>query len=218
MDIAVLAYDGMTALDAVGPAQVLALMPGARLRWVAEHPGPKKTDCGMAIVAAHALTDVRAPAVILVPGGLDVRAAVNSAAVLEWLRAAHATSTWTTSVCTGALVLGAAGLLRGLRATTHWAVIDALRDGGADPVQERVVRDGKVVTAAGVASGIDMALTLVALIAGRDAAETVQLGIEYDPQPPFDAGSPRKARPEITSAALHALQAALQSDARASRA
>ena len=218
MEIAVLAYDGMTALDAVGPAQVLALMPGARLRWVAEHPGPKTTDCGMAIVAKHALTDVPAPPVILVPGGLDVRAAAKSAAVLEWLRMAHATSTWTTSVCTGSLVLGAAGLLRGLRATTHWAALDALRDCGATPVQERVVREGKVMTAAGVASGIDMALTLVALIAGRDAAETVQLGIEYNPQPPFDAGSPRKARPEITSAALRALVAASRTEAPASRA
>jgi transcriptional regulator GlxA family with amidase domain len=218
MEIAVLTYDGMTALDAVGPAQVLALMPDARVRWVAEQPGPKRTDCGMAIVARHALTDVQAPEVILVPGALDVRAASTSTPVLEWLRAAHATSTWTTSVCTGALVLGAAGLLRGLHATTHWAAMEALRDCGAEPVHERVVREGKIVTAAGVAAGIDMALTLVSLIAGRDAAETVQLGIEYDPQPPFDAGSPRKARPEIMSAALNALLAAPRSDASTSRA
>jgi transcriptional regulator GlxA family with amidase domain len=139
------------------------------------------------------------------PGALDVRPAAGATAVLDWLRATQATSTWTTSVCTGALILGAAGLLQGLRATTHWAVLDALRDCGAMPVQERVVREGEILTAAGVASGIDMALTLVGLIGGRDVAEAVQLGIEYDPQPPFDAGSPRKARPEITSAALRAL-------------
>lgn len=217
MEIAVLVFDGMTALDAVGPAQVLALMPGARMRWVAERPGPKATDCGMAMTAAHALGDVRAPDVILVPGGLDVRAASESAAVLEWLRAAHATSTWTTSVCTGALVLGAAGLLHGLRATTHWAALEALRACGAEPVQERVVREGKIVTAAGVASGIDMALTLVGLIGGRDLAEAVQLGIEYDPQPPFDAGSPRKARPEIVTAALSVLQRSPRPEAPASR-
>lgn len=174
MEIAVLAYGGMTALDAVGPAQVLALMPGARVRWVAEVAGAKRTECGMSIVAAHALDDVQAPEVILVPGGLDVRPAAGSAAVLQWLRAAHATSAWTTSVCTGSLVLGAAGLLKGLRATTHWAALDALRDVGATPVQERVVREGKIITAAGVASG---------------------------------AGSPRKARPEILSAALSALSA-----------
>ena len=208
MEIAVLTYERMTALDAVGPAQALALMPGARLRWVAEHPGPKVTDCGMSIVAAHALDDVRTPDVVVVPGALDVTPAAGAPAVLEWLRAVHATSTWTTSVCTGALILGAAGLLRGLRATTHWAALDALHGCGAVPVSERVVRDGKIVTAAGVASGIDMALTLVALIGGRDAAETVQLGIEYDPLPPFDAGSPRKARAEIATAVLRAFQEA----------
>jgi len=205
MEIAVLAYDGMTALDAVGPAQVLALMPGARLRWVAEQPGPQRTDCGMAITAAHALDDVRTPEIVLVPGALDVRGPANSPALQAWLRAAHATTAWTTSVCTGALILGAAGLLQGLRATTHWAAMDALKKTGAEPVHERVVREGKIVTAAGVASGIDMALTLVALIAGRDVAESVQLGIEYDPQPPFDAGSPRKARPEIAEAARRVL-------------
>lgn len=208
MDIAVLAYDGMTALDAVGPAQVLALMPGARVQWVAEHPGPKRTDCGMAIVAARGLDEVRAPAVVLVPGALDVSAASGAPAVLDWVRAVHRTSTWTTSVCTGALILGAAGVLRGLRATTHWAALEALRGYGATPVSERVVREGRIVTAAGVASGIDMALTLVSLIAGRDAAEVAQLGIEYDPQPPFDAGSPQKARPEIAAGVLQAFQAA----------
>ena len=113
------------------------------------------------------------------------------------MRSAHASSTWTTSVCTGALVLGAAGILDGKRATTHWAFLDRLSELGAEPVAERVVEDGKVITAAGVSAGIDMALTLVARIAGDEVAQAIQLGIEYDPQPPFDAGSLSKASPEV---------------------
>src|SRR6185503_17380458 len=123
MNIAILAFDGMTALDAVGPAQVLAFLPGAAVRWVSAESGPRRTDAGMSIVADHRLRDVEHPDVVLVPGGLDVRPVMADARVLDWLRAAHATTRWTTSVCTGALVLGAAGLLRGRRATTHWAVL-----------------------------------------------------------------------------------------------
>jgi transcriptional regulator GlxA family with amidase domain len=204
VDIAILAFDGMTALDAVGPAQVLALLPGARVRWTAAEPGARRTDTGMSIVAEHALPDVPRPEIVLVPGGLDVRPVMADARVLEWLRRVHATTRWTTSVCTGSLVLGAAGLLQGLRATTHWAMLDRLAKLGATAVAERVVVHGKVVTGAGVSAGIDMALRLAALIAGDRVAQTIQLGIEYDPEPPY-AGSPAKAPAEIVEAARRSL-------------
>jgi transcriptional regulator GlxA family with amidase domain len=135
--------------------------------------------------------------VVLVPGGQGNRPLMRDSEVLDWLRVAHERSTWTTSVCTGALVLGAAGILDGKRATTHWAFLDRLSELGAEPVSERVVEDGKVVTAAGVSAGIDMALTLAARIAGNEVAQAIQLGIEYDPRPPFDAGSPSKASHEV---------------------
>ena len=204
MQIAILAFDGMTALDAVGPAQVLTFLPGASLRWAAPEPGPKQTDAGVSVVATHPLAEVAAADIVLVPGGLDMRPVMADQRVLEWLRAAHATTQWTTSVCTGALVLGAAGLLQGRRATTHWAMLDRLEKFGATPVSERVVIDGKIITAAGVSAGIDMALRLAARVAGDTVAQGIQLGIEYDPQPPF-AGSPKTATPDVVEAALRAL-------------
>ena len=202
MQIALLLFDGMTALDAIGPLQVLSALPGAAVFPVASAPGPKRTDAGVSLVAEHALAAVPRPDVILVPGGMDMRPVMADPPVLEWLRSAHATTTWTSSVCTGALVLGAAGLLRGLRATTHWAALGALRDFGAEPVAERVVRDGKVVTGAGVSAGIDMALRLAALVAGESVAQTIQLMIEYDPDPPFRAGSPATAPAEAMDRAM----------------
>jgi transcriptional regulator GlxA family with amidase domain len=205
MRIAVLAYDGMTALDAVGPAQVLAAMPGARITWVASQPGAKKTDCGMAIVAATALDDLPHPDAVLVPGAVDVRPAAKDPHVLAWLAAAHERAQWTTSVCTGSLILGAAGILTGKRATTHWMMLERLRAFGAEPVARRVVQDGKIVTGAGVSAGIDMALRLVQLVAGDEAAQTAQLIVEYDPAPPFAAGSPRTAPAAIVHAARRAL-------------
>jgi transcriptional regulator GlxA family with amidase domain len=183
---------------------VLALLPGARVHWTAAEPGPQRTDTGMSIVAEHALADVPRPEIVLVPGGLDVRPVMSDPRVLEWLRTAHATTRWTTSVCTGALVLGAAGLLQGLRATTHWAMLDRLAKFGATPVAERVVVDGKIMTGAGVSAGIDMALRLAALIAGERVAQSIQLGIEYDPQPPY-AGSPAKAPADVVEAARRSL-------------
>ena len=204
MQIALLLFDGMTALDAIGPIQVLAGLPGATIRTVASTPGPKRTDAGVALVAEHALADVPRPEIVLVPGGFNMQPVMADTRVLEWLRAAHPTTTWTTSVCTGALVLGAAGILRGLRATTHWAVHEALRDLGAEPVAARMVQDGKVVTAAGVSAGIDMALRLAALIKGESAAQIIQLMIEYDPDPPFRAGSPATAPPEVLEGAMRA--------------
>jgi transcriptional regulator GlxA family with amidase domain len=198
MRIAILIFDRLTALDAIGPYEVLSRLPGAELRFVAKEPGPKRTDTGaLAVHADLALGDVPTPDVVLVPGGKGSRPLMRDPEVLQWLRGAHDSSTWTTSVCTGALVLGAAGILDGKRATTHWAFLDRLSELGAEPVTERVVEDGKVITGAGVSAGIDMALMLAARIAGDEVAQAIQLGIEYDPQPPFDAGSPSKASPEV---------------------
>jgi len=198
MNIAILLYDKFTALDAIGPYEVLSRLPGANVAFVAAEPGAVRTDNGMlTLLVAHSLEEVAQPDVVLVPGGPGEVAARAGGAALDWLRDADRTSTWTTSVCTGSLILAAAGLLDGRRATTHWLAFDELRRLGAEPVDERVVFDGKLVTAAGVSAGIDMALALAARIAGDAVAQAIQLGIEYDPQPPFDAGSPHKAPAEI---------------------
>jgi len=194
VDVAILIYDGFTALDAVGPYEVLSRVPGAAVTFVAAEPGPKRTDRGsLSLIAERALGELPAPAVVLVPGGPGEAVASQAEPVLDWLRAAHATSTWTTSVCTGSLILGAAGILDGKRATSHWLALERLRSFGAEPTAARVVFDGKVVTAAGVSAGIDMALALAARIAGDEVAQSIQLMAEYDPQPPFDAGSPATA-------------------------
>jgi transcriptional regulator GlxA family with amidase domain len=195
--IAILIFDGLTALDAIGPYEVLSRLPDAELRFVARESSLKRTDTGaLGIEADSTLAELTDPEVVLVPGGEGNRPLMADD-VLNWLRGVHDGSTWTTSVCTGALVLGAAGILEGKRATTHWAYLDRLRELGADPVEERVVEDGKIVTAAGVSAGIDMALTLAARIAGEKVAQAIQLGIEYDPDPPFDTGSPAKAPAEL---------------------
>ncbi len=198
MDIAIPIFDKLTALDAIGPYEVLSRLPDATVSFIAKEPGPKRTENGMlALVADRALTDLPEPDVIVVPGGFGTRALVHDEELLSWLRHAHEHSTWTTSVCTGSLLLAAAGILEGLQATTHWLQYDLLRPYGVTPVAERIVRQGKIITAAGVSSGIDMALLLAAEIAGRDWAHGIQLGIEYDPEPPFPGGSPRTAPPEI---------------------
>lgn len=194
MQIAIVLFDRLTALDAVGPYEVLGNLPGATVTFVATEPGPKRTDTGfLSLTADASLDEVPAPDVVLVPGGPGQVQAEQDEALLTWLRQVDATSTWTTSVCTGSLVLGAAGLLQGKRATTYWLALEELRRHGATPVAERYVFDGKVATAAGVSSGIDLALALVARMAGDEVAQLIQLGIEYDPQPPFDAGSPATA-------------------------
>jgi putative intracellular protease/amidase len=200
--IAIPIFDGLTALDAIGPYEVLSRLPGARVDFAALEPGLKRTDNGMlALTAERALDDLPHPEVIVMPGGQGTRALMHDERMLDWVRAAHETSSFTTSVCTGSLVLGAAGLLDGLEATTHWAVLDTLGRLGAIPVTRRVVEQGKMITAAGVSSGIDMALTLAARIAGEDVARAIQLAIEYDPEPPFDSGSIEKASPEIVELA-----------------
>jgi putative intracellular protease/amidase len=194
MDIAILLFDRFTALDAVGPYEVLRNLPGANLTFVATEAGPQRADSKrLALVADATLDEVPHPDIVLVPGGPGQTEAEKDEAILDWLRTAHETTTWTTSVCTGSLVLGAAGLLEGKRATTYWLALEDLARHGAIPTDERVVFDGKVVTAAGVSSGIDMALTLAREIGGDDLSQMIQLGIEYDPQPPFDSGSQAKA-------------------------
>jgi putative intracellular protease/amidase len=202
VDVAIPIFDGLTALDAIGPYEVLSRLPDARVHFLALEPGPKRTENGMlTVVADGALEDLRSPEVVVVPGGHGTRALMRDEHMLDWVRAAHETSEWTTSVCTGALVLGAAGILDGLEATTHWALMDTLGGLGAIPVNRRVVEQGKVITAAGVSSGIDMALTLAARIAGDEMAQAIQLAIEYDPEPPFDSGSIAKASPEVVAIA-----------------
>jgi transcriptional regulator GlxA family with amidase domain len=195
-EIAFLLYPDMTALDAVGPYEVLARLPGAEVKFVASTPGPVTTDVGMALTADSSLDDVPSPDIVVVPGGPGTLPALDDTAAVDWLRQAHKTSTWTTSVCTGSLLLGAAGILSGKRATTHWILHDMLAQFGAQPVAERVVVEGRVITAAGVSAGIDMALRLAAIEAGEDEARALQLVIEYDPDPPFDSGSLDKADDE----------------------
>jgi putative intracellular protease/amidase len=198
MNIAIVLYDRFTALDAIGPYEVLSRLPDASVAFVAAEAGPVRTDNGMlTMLAERSLAQAPEPDIVLVPGGPGEVVQRAGGAVLEWLTQADRTSTWTTSVCTGSLILAAAGLLEGKRATSHWLALDELARLGAQPVAERVVFDGKLVTAAGVSAGIDMALTLAASIAGETVAQAIQLGIEYDPQPPFDAGSPQKAPAEV---------------------
>lgn len=199
MQIAIALYPELTLLDAIGPYQVLSLIPDAEVVLCAEQAGRISDDNGLVhLDVEHTFADVPRPDVLLVGGGFGTRRlATPDSAIVEWIRSAHETTTWTTSVCTGSLLLGAAGLLDGLTATTHWNYYDLLAAFGAEPVEDRVVIRDRIITAAGVSSGIDMALVLVDLLYGSDLAKAIQLGIEYDPQPPFDSGAPSKADPEI---------------------
>ncbi|MFQ5515186.1 MAG: DJ-1/PfpI family protein [Myxococcota bacterium] len=197
VEIAILLFDRLTALDAVGPYEVLSRLPGTVVRWVAVAPGPQRTEGGLGLLADRALSEVLTPDVIVIPGGMGSRLAMRDGEILEWVRTVHGTTAWTTSVCTGALILGAAGVLKGLRATSHWTQLERLREFGAHPVSERTVRQGKVITASGVSAGIDMGLRLAQLIAGDTIAQAIQLSIEYDPDPPFAGGSPEKSPAEV---------------------
>ncbi|MET8870650.1 DJ-1/PfpI family protein [Nocardia sp. NPDC004604] len=196
MQIAIVVYPGMTALDVIGPYEVLRLLPGARLRFVWHEPGPITTDSGVLLLGAtHSFDETPSPDIVLI-GGSGPATATTAAdeRLCAWLRQVHETSTWTTSVCTGSVVLAAAGILEDKPATSHWAGLSALQALGAQPRgKERIVRDGKIVTAAGVSAGIDLGLWLAGEIAGKEAAEAIQLMIEYDPQPPFDSGHISKA-------------------------
>jgi transcriptional regulator GlxA family with amidase domain len=201
MQIAILIFDKLTVLDAVGPYEVLRSVPGWEVKFVAPQEGAVRADSGaLGLIADHSIDEVQEPDLILVAGGEGTRPLLHDQRVLDWIREVDRRTRWTTSVCTGSLLLGAAGLLEGKRATSHWLYIERLREYGAEPTSERVVEDGKVITAAGVSSGIDMALHLVGRERGPEVAQAVQLGIEYDPNPPFDGGSPAKAPKEIVDA------------------
>jgi putative intracellular protease/amidase len=211
MRIAVGIYEHFTSLDAMGPFQVLSGLPGAEVTFVAAKAGLVTDESGFLTVQAHAsFDDLPDPDILLVPGGITTGTLVPDHPIIAWIARAHRTTTWTTSVCTGALLLAGAGVLNGVEATTHWAAFDELARLGARPVHARVVRRGKIVTAAGVSAGVDMALTLAAEIAGPDFARTLQLMMEYDPQPPFDAGAPSKAGPELVERAMATMMQTMQ--------
>ncbi len=203
LNIAILLYEGLTALDAIGPYEVLSLLPDVEIRFVAREIGPKRTDNRfLTLIADYDFASAAKPDILLVPGSsTSTLAAMADGETLDWLRSSHAATQWTTSVCSGALILAAAGLLKGKRATTHWVALKHLSKFGAVATSERIVREGKIITAAGVSAGIDMALYLASEIAGRETAEAIQLMIEYDPQPPFDAGSIDKASAEVRHSA-----------------
>lgn len=206
--IAFLLFPGLTLLDLTGPAQVLTRVPGARVEYVAASLDPVPTDCGLALVPTRTLDDAGPADVLVVPGGDGAFDAMLDPAVVGFVRRESGRATWMTSVCTGAFVLGAAGLLAGKRATTHWASRPLLEAFGAETTADRVVDDGAVVTAAGVSAGIDMALWLAAELAGQQAAERIQLQIEYDPQPPFDAGSAERADARVVAEGRSAAEVA----------
>lgn len=201
LKIVFLFYNGMTALDAIGPHEVLGRLPKVCVQRVAKYAGPIQTESSHLIINAdYSLSEITSADVLLIPGAGNATTLENHPDILDWIYEIHASTTWTTSVCTGSLILGAAGLLSGLDATSHWAALDKLQQFGAIPLEKRIVESGKIITAAGVSAGIDMALYLASKLSGQTIAETIQLGIEYDPEPPFQSGSPKKARPEIVSA------------------
>ena len=202
MQIAVALFEGVTALDAVGPYEVLQRLPRAEVVFVGRSRGEVRTDNGfLGLTVDRAFEEVLAPDVVLIPGGVGTRALVNDAAILDWIRRTHEKSIFTTSVCTGSLLLAAAGLLEGLRAATHFAARPLLTKYGAVPSDERVVVEGKILTAAGVSSGIDMALHLAEKLTDTTTAKALQLMIEYDPQPPFDAGALHKVDAAVVARA-----------------
>jgi transcriptional regulator GlxA family with amidase domain len=203
LQIAILLYPGVTALDAVGPWEVLSRLPDTEIRFVGKDEGPVVTEGGRLLLAiTHSVAETPSPDIVLVPGGTTTPGQMVDDELLDWLRKAHQTTTWTASVCTGALILGAAGILKGLPATTHWYKMGVLGIMGAKPQpNERFVRSGKIITAAGVSAGIDLALWLSGEIAGRERAEAIQLTIEYDPHPPFDSGHLSKASGKVRSLA-----------------
>ncbi|NMI00794.1 DJ-1/PfpI family protein [Pseudonocardia acidicola] len=200
MQVAIPLFPRLTALDAIGPYEVLQRIPEIDVTFVGAQRGEVRTENGLlGLTADAAFDELPAPDVIVVPGGIGTRAFTNGGAVVDWVKAAHPSTRFTTSVCTGSLVLGAAGLLDGLTATTHWGAVGLLARTGAKPVEQRVVEhlEERIITAAGVSSGIDMAIRLVELLVDDLAAQAAQVFIEYDPQPPFDAGHPCKVTPEV---------------------
>jgi transcriptional regulator GlxA family with amidase domain len=201
--IAFVAYPGFTALDMIGPYEVLRNLPDTEVRFVWHESGPITADSGVLVIGAtHSLAETPSPDVILVPGGPATPVHARDEVLLDWLRQAHRSASWTTSVCSGSVILAAAGLLEGRRATSHWLTIPALKAFGAIGVSdERIVREGNIITSAGVSAGLDLALWLAGEIGGERRAKAIQLAIEYDPQPPFDCGHMSKASATTKAAA-----------------
>jgi cyclohexyl-isocyanide hydratase len=193
MNIVFVLFDNVTQLDFSGPVQFLSRMPDAKVFVASKNGGPVTTDCGFSILPTTRFADCPQADIICVPGGHGVREAIADSAIVEFVRQQAANATWVTSVCTGAFILGVAGLLKDKRATCHWGYTHLLPLVGATHEAARVVRDGNVVTAGGVTSGIDFALELIAMISGEDAARSIQLALEYDPAPPFTGGTPETA-------------------------
>ncbi len=199
MNISIVLYEGLTVLDAIGPYEVFNSIPDINIHFVGEEKGLVRSDNNaLALNADYTFSEISDTDIVIVPGTPHFDKVMNDDALKEWLCNIHPKTKWTTSVCTGALALGAAGLLKDKKATTHWMAMDILEKFGAEKTKQRVVKDGKIITAAGVSSGIDMALSLLKIELGDDVAQTAQLIIEYDPQPPFNAGSPDKAPTHIT--------------------
>jgi cyclohexyl-isocyanide hydratase len=197
MQIAFLLFPGLTQLDMTGPAQFLSRLPGGKMDLVWKSTEAVMTDAGFAIQPTATFADIGKVDILCIPGGVGVADVMNDEEAMAWIRSVGADAEWVTSVCTGSLILGAAGLLKGYKATTHWAWHHLLEQFGAEPVKARTVTDRNRVTGGGVTAGIDFALTLIALVSGEGVAKTLQLGLEYDPSPPFDTGTPDKAGPEI---------------------
>jgi cyclohexyl-isocyanide hydratase len=215
LQIGMVLFQRLTQLDFTGPHEVLARIPGAQVHTVAKTRDPIVAETGLALLPSTTFSELPRVDMIFVPGGVGQIEASADAETIDWLRAAARDARWVTSVCTGALLLGVAGLLRGYRATTHWAFLDLLPLVGATPVDQRVVIDRNRITAGGITAGIDFGLTIAAEVAGREVAEAIQLHLEYDPAPPLSAGHPRTARPELVAraraqvAARHAERAEL---------
>jgi transcriptional regulator GlxA family with amidase domain len=203
MQIAIVVYPGFTALDFIGPYEVLRNLPGTEVRFVWHEPGPITADSGVLVVGAtHSFDETPSPDVLLVPGGMTTFEHARDEKLLAWVRKVNQSATWTASVCSGSVILAAAGLLEGKRATSHWLAVPTLKAFGVTPVSdERIVHEGSIVTCAGVSAGIDLGLWLAGEIGGEGTAKAIQLGIEYDPQPPFDSGHMSKASMATKAAA-----------------
>jgi transcriptional regulator GlxA family with amidase domain len=206
MDIAFLLFDNVNALDVAGPCEVLSKIPGTAIKYVSKQPGIIKTDIQLEITADYSIKDVEKTDMLIIPGGPGVSVVAEDTEILNWIRNIHETTTWTVSIWTGAILLAIAGILKEVKCTTHWVKLPTLKNFGAKPQKQRFVIDGKVATSAGVSAGIDLALNLTALIAGETTAKAIQLGIEYDPAPPFECGSPSKAPKEISELVLKKIE------------
>ncbi|MCW8409939.1 DJ-1/PfpI family protein [Legionella sp. PATHC035] len=206
LQITFLFYEGMTALDAIGPYEVLSRLPEVVVHRVALNQGPVRTCSGLTLIAEHAVNEISHTDVLLIPGAGNATALRECSEILTWIKKIHVNTLWTTSVCTGSLILGAAGVLSGVKATTHWAVMNRLSHWGAIPTHKRFVEDGKIITAGGVSAGIDMAFYLAAKLTNENIAQSLQLGLEYDPEPPFNSGSPDKASKVLVASLRERLQ------------